>query len=383
MGPVGSTITLTLSAAGWRAEDVGSYVVVNGGLCRITAFTSSTIVDAVVELELNAAVAAPPLAWTLEATAWGGVYGWPRCGTLHEQRLWCAGSPGFPQHVWGSVIGEILNFTLGSLDTDALAYAISSGEANPILHLAIANGLIAFTTGGEFSIRGGQEKAITPTNIQVKEQSNYGVAQVAPVRVGTEIYFPQRARRKVRAIAPNQYTDGQYVAPDKSVLAEHVTESGIAAMAYRAEPDPVIFVPRVDGQMATLTCDLDQDVFAWSRQVTQGAYESVEVVPTAEGCSVFMVVARSIGGVTTRSIEMFDATLQTDCAITGTSDVGAATWSGLDHLEGRTVQALGDGIFLGDFVVTGGAITLAAHRVPRRDRPGLYHHDQNAHARNL
>ena len=53
--PVGSTITLTLGTAGWRASDVGRYVKINGGLCRITVYTSTTIVSAVVEVELNAA----------------------------------------------------------------------------------------------------------------------------------------------------------------------------------------------------------------------------------------------------------------------------------------------------------------------------------------
>lgn len=356
--PVGATISLTLGAAGWRAEDVGKYVQLNGGLCKITAKTSDLVVQATIETELAAAVAAPAYAWTLEATVWGGLYGYPRCGTLYEQRHWLAGSPGFPQTFWGSVIGEFFNFTLGTLDTDALSYVISSGELNPIMHMVNARGLMALTNGGEFSIKGGQEKPITPTNISVKDQTNYGSAQVPPVRVGQEIFSVQRAGRKVRAIAPNQYDDAQYVAPDMTVLAEHVTESTLAAMSHQPEPDSLLFGARQDGQLATLTCDRDQDVFGWSRQVTQGAYLSIEVVPTLAGSSVFMAVARTIAGVTTYCIEMFDVTLNTDGALTGTSVGGATVWAGLEHLEGRTVQALGDGVYLGEFVVVGGSITL-------------------------
>lgn len=357
--PVGAGITLTLSAAGWRGEDAGKYVRINGGLCRITSIASTTIANAVIVRTMTSTVAAPAQSWTLEGTMWGDAFGYPRCGTSYEQRTWLAGSPGFPQTVWASALGEDLDFTIGVLDDDAMSFAIAGGETNPIMHLANARGLVALTSAGEFSIRGGQDKALTPTNLQVKDQSNFGTSQVRPARVGAEIYFVQRASRKLRALSPNQYDDGQYVAPDMAVLAEHVTFSGIADIAYQADPDALLYAVRNDGQIATLTADRDQDVFAWSRQITQGAFEAVESVPTADGDQVFVVVSRAVNGATTRFIEKFEAGLHTDCAITGHSDAGAATWGGLSHLVGRTVQAKGDGVYLGEFVVDGsGQITL-------------------------
>jgi hypothetical protein len=104
--PVGASCTLTLTLAGWRVEDVGKRVSINGGLVRITGYSSNLAVSGVIEQELSATVGAPAFAWTLQGSMWGGSYGWPRCGTLYQQRLWLAGSPAFPQMVWGSVIGE-------------------------------------------------------------------------------------------------------------------------------------------------------------------------------------------------------------------------------------------------------------------------------------
>jgi len=289
---------------------------------------------------------------------WNGVAILSRVG-LEDVVPGLAGSPGFPQALWGSAIGENLDFTIGELDTDAINIQIAGGESNPILHLANARGLVALTTAGEFSLRGGQEKSITPTNLQVKDQSNFGTSQVEPERVAQEFYFVQRAGRKLRALSPNQYDDGQYVAPDMAVLAEHITESGIADLAYQAEPESLIYAVRNDGQLAVLTADRDQDVFAWTRQITQGAFEAVESVPTVDGDKVFVVVARAIGGSLTRFIERFEAGLHTDCAIAGSSDTAASTWGGLGHLTGRTVRAKGDGIYLGEFTVNGaGQITL-------------------------
>lgn len=357
-GPVGAAITLTLGASGWRVEDVGKYVRINGGLCKITARTSATIVNARVEQELTAAVVAQTLAWSLEGSVWGGNYGYPRSGAFYQQRLWLGGSPGFPRRVWGSVIGEYFDFTLGTFDDDALAYDLAGGEYNPLLHLVSGQNLVALTSGGEFTIRGGQEKAITPTNIQVRDQSAHGANDVPPVRIGNEVLFAQRAGRKIRALTANEYDSEKYNAPDMAVLSEHITESGVVAMCYQQEPDTLQYVVRADGELATMTADRDQDVFAWTRQATQGRFESVCSVPAPEGDRVFAIVARTINGVVTRFVERFDPALHTDCALTGSSEAGAATWGGLAHLEGMLVKVKADGLVQADQFVIGGEITL-------------------------
>lgn len=357
-GPAGTLTTLTLPIAGWRAEDVGKFVRINGGLCRIVTYTSSLAVDAIIEIALSSAVSAPAGAWTLEGAMWTNTYGWPRCGCIHEQRLWLGGSPTFPKTFWGSAIGGRRDFTLGVDDDEGMAYSIGSGQFVSIMHMTAADGLVVYADGAEYSVRGGQEKPITPTNIRVRRQSSYGSSRVPPVEVGSEQMMIQRAGRKVRAVSPSQFDGEKFFAPDISVLSEHVTESGIVSTAYQAEPDPLMYLVRADGQMATLTPDRDQEVFAFTRQVTQGNYESVCVVPTPTGAKAFVVVARYIGGVLTRYIETFEQGLHTDSAITGTSSVGASVWSGLGHLEGREVAAKGDGVYLGTFTVSGGSITL-------------------------
>lgn len=355
--PVGKLITLSLDVDGFRPEDAGKYVEINGGLVKLGTYYNARLIGATILVEMTAPVASPPFGWRLMGSVWGGAYGYPRCGTLYEQRLWQAGSTAFPQRVWGSAIGEPLNYQLGTFDDEAMAYDVASSEMNPILHLADATGLLALTFGGEFSIAGGSDKAITPTNLQVKSQSNYGCSAVPPERVGTEIFFTQRAGRKVRALSQNIYNTERYDAPDLSVLAEHVTESGLLDMAFQQEPSSLLFMVRNDGQLPTLTIDRDQEVVAFTRQLTQGLYESVESIPGATGDVVFCVVARIINGALTRFIELMDPSLQTDAALTGSSATGATVWTGLGHLEGRTVDVKGDGVALSRRVVTGGSIT--------------------------
>lgn len=355
--PVGKVITMTLDIAGWRSNDVGKYVKINGGLVQITAYTSTTVVSGVIRTALTSIIGSTPNAWSLESAVWNATDGYPATGTLYEQRLACAGSTNYPQTVWLSRTGEYLNFELGTADDDAMSFTVASDQINPISHLAQIKVLIALTYGGEFSLTGGVEKPITPTNIQVKNQSVYGCNKVRPVRIGNELYFMQRSDRKLRAMA-YKFDSDAYGSPDMSVLSEHVTTGGITDMAYQQEPESILHLVRADGVLPTLTVDRDQDVTGWARQVTDGAFESAAAIPVTDGERVFVVVSRTIGGATVRYIERFSPSISADCGITGTSVGGADTWSNLDHLEGRLVDIVADGVVMQPQTVAGGQITL-------------------------
>lgn len=357
VGTVGGVISLTLGAAGWRSDDVGKFVKVNSGLVEIQSVSSTTVVSGIMRGAITSAVASPANAWSVEGSVWNDIDGYPSTGTLHEQRLAAAGSPSYPQTIWESRTGEYLNFELGTKDDDAMSFTVSSDQINPITHMAQIKALIALTYGGEFSLTGGVEKPITPTNIQVKNQSVYGCNNVKPVRIGNELYFMQRAGRKLRAMA-YKYDSDAYGAPDMSVLSEHATETGIVDMAYQQEPESVLFLVRADGVIATLTVDRDQDVVGWARQITDGQFESVASIPTATGEQMWAIVRRTVNGVQTRYVERFTSGIRVDCGISAVSGPGAAVWGGLAHLEGKTVDIVADGVVMQQQIVTGGQVTI-------------------------
>ncbi|MDA5547378.1 hypothetical protein OP862_14670 [Yersinia massiliensis] len=377
---VGSAITLTLSdaesggtltGAGWVAADVGSYVRINSGLVHIQAVTSAAVATGVIRTVLSAVQSSSPGAWTREDAVWSAEFGYPGAATLYQQRLVLAGSTKYPQTIWMSETGIYLSFELGTDDDDAISFTVSSDQINPIVHLAQMNTLIALTSTGEFTITGGGESAITPTNISVKNPSPYGCNNIKPVRVGTEIMFVQRANRKLFAVAYDPDSFVAYSANDLSVLSEQITLSGAVDMAYQQEPDAFIWMVRADGQLATATIDRAQDVIAWSRQVTAGAYESVATIPASTNDAVYVLVKRQINGQTVRYIEVLDSSLNTDAAATATNAAGATTWSGLSHLEGSTVDIVADGSVMPQQVVSGGAVTLS--RAAKKVEIGLHY----------
>lgn len=361
--PVGASCTLTLAAAGWRSGDVGKHVVINGGLVKITAFTSDTVVTGQIRTTLAATVQAEANAWALCRSMWGQEFGYPRTGSIHQQRLWLAGSPGFPQDGWMSRLGEYYDFEIGTDAASAYNFRIDADQANPIRHLASARSLVALTYGGEFTVSGGGDP-ITPTTLDIQNQSTFGSGTPAPVRIGNELVFPSPnideetgdQRDELRALAADRFDSSSYAAPDISALAEHSTAGGIVDMDAQGN---LLWAVRADGQIVTLRLDRDNDVVAASRQITEGAFESVSVIPKANGQrEVWVIVRRTINGATKRYVERFVPGLYMDAAVRGSTGVATVTWAGLDHLEGCTVAVRADDVVQSNATVIGGQITL-------------------------
>lgn len=318
--PLGAACTLTAGAAAFKnnaqVNDIGKFVQINGGLVEITGFTSSTIVTGIIRTVLSSTTAAPSEGWALRSNVWNSVDGYPRAVMLCEQRLVAAGSPAYPQTAWGSKTGEYYNFADGTADDDGFSFTIASDQVNPIEHLAYIRQLVLLTYGGEFTMSGGVEKPLTPTNVQIKNQTAYGASFPRPVRVANDIIFAQRSGRKIRALGYQVDAD-YFSAPDLSILSEHITEGGITDMAYAQEPDQIVWMVRGDGVLVSMSIEKDQEAIGFARHTTDGEYESVASIPYNNEDQVWAIVKRTINGVTKRYVEVFEDGLETDCAVTG------------------------------------------------------------------
>ena len=257
---------------GWLTTDVGRQIHFNGGYATITARTSSTVVVANVTTAFTNANAIT--AWQLGA--FSDTTGHPSCVTFFEQRLVFAGTTNQPQTIFFSKSGDYENMDAnigGTIaDDDAIIYTIASNQVNAIRFMTATRTLIIGTAGGEFTVSGGgTDSAVTPTNILIKKQSNHGAANVDAIAVGNATLFLQRAKRKIRELAYNFDVDG-YIAPDMTILAEHITESGLTQIAYQQEPNQIVYAVRGDGELAGLTYQREQQVTAWHRHIFGGRF---------------------------------------------------------------------------------------------------------------
>jgi len=379
---VGTGRTLTASAitginndTGFQTTDVGRLVRFRDGYGEITARADTLNVTIEILVDMGSTSASTD--WNLGA--FSDTTGHPSCVSFFEQRLVFAATLSQPQTVFFSKSGDYENMdaNIGGTvaDDDAIIYTIASNQVNAIRFMAASRTLIIGTAGGEFTVSGGGDNdAVTPTNILIKKQSNHGAANTDAIAVANATLFLQRAKRKIRELAYNFDVDG-YIAPDLTILAEHVTNSGIVEMAYQEEPLAIIWCVRNDGELIALTYQREQQVVAWHRHVFGGAFdsgkavcESVAVIPTEDSeYELYMIIKRTINGATKRYVEYlntfnFDESDNTSFNFLDSqlsySGSAATTISGLSHLEGQTVSILADGATHPDKIVSSGSITL-------------------------
>ena len=367
--PVHLSGTETYGAIDWE------YKHDDTGYVKITAFTNSTTVTAVVQEDdkgvsvlpdhvIGAANATPR--WSLGA--FGGDQGYPRAIGFYEQRLYFAGTVGQPQTIFGSVSADFENHTPGTEDDAAVNVTIASDRVNVIKHLLPARFLQILTTSSEFTLSGGAgTQPVTPTNVNVLRETTFGSSEVRPLRAGNSTILIQKGQEKVKEITFDLDTDG-LLGVDLTILADHIPRGGLTDMVWQQEPELILWFVHTDGRLIGLTYDRANAAIGWHTHSLGGSgiVESITAIPSGAEDQVYVAVQRTIDGDTVRHIEylkplQFDAVIEDAFFVdSGLTYDGSATSTitGLNHLEGETVSVLADGSAHADKVVSGGTITL-------------------------
>lgn len=381
-----SSVTGVNAGAGFSVNDIGRVVRLKSGATwgwgTITGFTSTTVVS------VNWVTAVGTTAVTLwRLGVWSIGNGYPSSVTFHQDRLFWAGAPAYPNRLDASNTSDYENYAPSQddstvVDSNALGFTINSNSVNVInWMLSDEFGMLIGTASGEFVMASSsQQTAVTPTNITIKQTTGYGTSAVPPVRMGKSTLFIQRTQRKLREMT-YQFTLGTFQAPDISLVSEHLTKGGIKQMAPQLAPYPNLWLVRTDGTLVGMTYDKDQDIFGWHQHQLGGysdaaqtlppVVESVATIPapSIDRDEVWVVVQRYIDGGVKRYVEVMtkywedgDAVasgvfLDSSAAYSGAS---TTTVSGLTWLKGQTVSVLADGSVHPTCVVSNaGVITLA------------------------
>jgi hypothetical protein len=284
----------------------------------------------------------------------------PGAVTFYNQRLYWGGSNTDPQKIWGSTVAEFENMHQGSATaTDSVEFTLVANEVNAIQWLAESTDMLCGTLGGEFTISGGIDDNITATNIKAVRQASFGSNKVTPLNVGNLLLFNQRAGRKVRELVFNFDVDG-YLAPDITLLAEGVTESGITDMAYQQEADALVWAVTADGVLIACTYLRDQNVVAWHRHPVGGELtivESVAVIPSADTLSdeLWVTVKRRINGITKRFVEYLNPSIYVDSGLVLNSPI---TITGATAANPVVITASSHGLSNGDLVDIKGVVGM-------------------------
>lgn len=332
---------------------------------KITSVTDSTHAECVTLTDFESTNSTTR--W--QEAAFSDYRGHARAIELHQQRLMLGGTKFQPQTVYGSVIGDFENHERGTNDDAAVVFTLGGVQANAIQWMVSQNNLLIGTLAAEWKVGSSStQKAITPSTIEANRQSEYGSEYVAAEVVDGVILYVQRKGRKIRELVYSFDTD-KFVSADLTLLAEHISEGGILQLAVQQEPLPILWAVTGNGALIALTYARDQGVVGWHRHPTDGFVQSVTTIFGEDNADdeVWIIVRRTVGAEEISFVERLDPILWTekedayfvDCGITWTG-TSRTLIPGLDHLEGRLVDALANGTVYQGLMVTGGAITLPA-----------------------
>lgn len=317
------------------------------------------------------------LNWQLGA--WGTSGSFPKALGFYADRLFWGGGITW----WGSTPGLYTSHTqdrYGLVTADcAITGIIAAQHVDAITWMSALNILLIGTKGGEFGLAPITSTApLGPQNVQVVRQSDMRSRTIHAEIVGTSNFYVQSSGKKVMAQDYNFYLD-RYDSTNQNRLANHIAGytvgAGIIDTSWHAEPYEVLWCVRNDGLLIGYTFDRPDNVTGWHQHpmgATTGGpavVECVSTIPAPDGTrdEVWMIVKRTIGGSTVRSVEYLEKDFETGdnqntmCYLDMSgvySGAPTTTVSGLSWLNGETVSVLRDGGGHPDCVVTGGVITL-------------------------
>lgn len=375
----------------------------------ITAVTDTTHVTATIEGADLETTAATPV-WRLGL--FSDTTGWPTAGIYHEGRLWLTGVLG--NRIDGGTANNV-NVQTGAVypagtfnfaptgpdgtvaDANAIAATANATDVNAIFWMASdSQGLILGTQAGEWVLKASQlDDPLTPTSIQMRRFSTYGSADVEPVRANRELIFVQRQQRKLMELGYYPYGEvAGYYAPNMAKFASHLVADGIAEVRWQPDQTPIIWVRTLANELVGVTYKHapssgmgTADTFtAWhgphllghGREVT-----SISTGPTYDSLSItlYMVTNQTddtqpdydIHWVEVLSPQFDDAipdygsyfvdgggtpACGKRLSVANGDAVDGVEISGFPYLEGLTITPVIGGLDLGDYVVSGGAVTL-------------------------
>lgn len=360
-------ITLTASLSMFSANDVGRLIRIKEGATwgyvEITAFTSSTLVNATVFTTLTNVN--PKATWRLGA--WSVATGYPTSATIFQQRMVFAASAAEPQTMWMSTSNSYIDMspsaTTGVIaSSDALTFTIGSGRVNNIQWLRGGQELFIGTLGEEFTLAGSSNSAVSANNPPlVKQTSSEGANIVPAVRIANETMFVQRSGRELRAVQVG-VDSSSFVTTNVSLPADHYMDNAsVTWLATQARPVRAAHMVLTDGSWLSFVYYPAEAVSAWARMTTVGKVKHIAVIVDSSFTSeqAWYVVERQVKGITRYYIEREDASVNTDSATVQNIAPAKTTFTNtLEHLGGLTVAVIGDQAVFDQQVVSDGRATL-------------------------
>lgn len=308
-----------------------------------------------------------PGTWRWRLGAFSDTTGWPEHGVIWNQRLILAKG----DKLYGSVAGDLLNFDrlneLGDVSVD-MAFALQIDNPNDIRWLHASDELFVGSAVAEYVLRpASAAQPFGPGNIKLARQTRQGSKAIRPVDSDGRPIFVQRNEAKLLELIEGTY--GRFEFEDLTRYADHIGNSPLVEMCWQRQPLDLLWAVREDGVLVCADYVAKEQVLGWWRRplATGLSAKSICAITSPDGRRDQLWCAAEIGGdwlvmllAPWRLPDTLDETpIMLDAALTYSG--AAASVLTAPHLAGKTVEVVGDGIWLGEFEADGsGDVDISA-----------------------
>lgn len=354
---IGYDITLTASEQIFETRHVGGTFEGNGGLMRITAIVLNNQVKGNIYVAFNDSTTIKGSDAYLTEPVFSDSRGWPKTIDFYQGRQFYGGTTEIPGGTFGSATYDITNYDdTGATPSDAISIILSGEETNIIRDIIDAKDLFVFTTNAEYSTPPFTDKPASPENTYFIKQDTNGMADVDPVILDNKVVYVDRGGKIVRAMVYS-VDRAKYQSLNMSVLSPHLIRDPVSAAVFRnpeINDGSYMLLINADGTIAVFQYIEEQKIACWNLAITDGSFKQV----VASGSDVIFLVEREVGTRNELFIEKINFDILFDSAVDFTFGSPESVISGLDHLNGKTIQIIGDGVFIGTKIVGAGTVTL-------------------------
>ena len=240
-------------------------------------------------------------------TDFNGVGNYPSVCGYYQQRAIFASTLNNPARVWCSASGNYTHFNPQQPieDDSPIVFTIVSDEIDAIEWLCVVGKMILGTQGAEWLADGDPNGVLTPSSVNARIGSYNGTSPMRPLKVSNTVLYVQAIQNAILALKTNvlygYYTFGD---EDLTILSAHLLKGFTAVdWAYQKSPNYTVWIVRNDGVLLSLTYVPEQQIIGWARHDTDGTVENVATIPEGDEDRVYVVVNRTIQGVTRRYVE--------------------------------------------------------------------------------
>jgi hypothetical protein len=233
-----------------------------------------------------------------------GTGNYPGAVGYYQQRLCFAGSDLSPQTFWMSKTGNFKNFGYATpvKDDDSITFTIASRQVNRFRHILPLRQLLGLTSGGEWVISGG-DSGITAKTVKAEIQSYNGVSKIPPIVINDSAIYVQQRNNAVSSLAYTFEADG-FSGDDLTKFSPHFFRGyTLVDWTYQQIPDRLVWAARDDGAFLGMTFLPEEQLLAWHQHHTDGFVESVCSIAEGQMDALYLLVRRTINGVTKRYVE--------------------------------------------------------------------------------